>query len=148
MSGDMEEYLRRVWAELVGRVHGPMMFRFVLQPLTAAILATRAAMRDAREGRPAYGWALVTDAPRRRALLREGWKEVAKVFVAAVIIDLIYEVIVFHRIYPGQSLIVAAVLALLPYPLIRGSVNRILRLRLRGRNAAEPDDAPSQKPAA
>jgi hypothetical protein len=87
-------------------------------------------MRDAREGRPAYGWALVTDALRRRALVREGWRELAKVFVAAVIIDLIYEIIVFHRIYPGQSLIVAAILALLPYPLIRGSVNRILsRLR-------------------
>jgi len=105
-------------------------------------------MRDAREGRPAYGWALVTDAPRRRALLREGWKEVAKVFVAAVIIDLIYEVIVFHRIYPGQSVIVAAILALLPYPLIRGSVNRILRLRFRGGMAAEPHDAPRQKTAA
>jgi len=144
----MEEYLRRVWEELVGRVHGPMTFRFILQPLTAAILATRAAMRDAREGRPAYGWALVTDRLRRRALLREGWKEVAKVFVAAVIIDLIYELIVFHRIYPGQSVIVAAVLALLPYPLIRGSVNRILRLRFRGGKAAEPHDAPRQKPAA
>jgi hypothetical protein len=146
--GYMEEYLRRVWEELVGRVHGPMTFRLILQPLTAAILAIRAAMRDAREGRPAYGWALVTDAPRRRALLREGWKEVAKVFVAAVIIDLIYEVIVFHRIYPGQSLIVAAILALLPYPLIRGSVNRILRIRFRGRKAAEPHDAPRKKPAA
>src|SRR5271170_5935510 len=123
MSGDMEEYLRRVWAELVGRVHGPMMFRFVLQPLTAAILATRAAMRDAREGRPAYGWALVTDRLRRRALLQEGWKEVAKVFVAAVMIDLIYEVIVFHRIYPEQSLIIAAVLALLPHPLFPDPVN-------------------------
>ena len=144
----MEEYLRRVWEELVGRVDGPMTFRFVLQPLTATILATRAAMRDAREGRPAYGWALVTDAPRRRALLREGWREVAKVFVAAVIIDLIYEVIVFHTIYPGQSLIVAAVLALLPYPLIRGSVNRILRLRFQGRKAAEPNDARRQKTAA
>jgi hypothetical protein len=148
MSGDMEEYLRRVLEELVGRVRGSMTFRLILQPLTAAIFATRAAVRDAREGRPAYGWALITDHVHRRALLREGWKEVAKVFVAAVIIDLIYEVIVFHRIYPGQSLIVAAVLALLPYPLIRGSVNRILRLRLQGRKAAEPDDAPRQKPAA
>lgn len=124
-----------------------MTFRLVLRPTTAAILAIHSAMRDAWEGRPAYGWALVTDAPRRRAL-REGWKEVAKVFVAAVIIGLIYEVIVFHRIYPGQSVIVAAILALLPYPMIRGSVNRILRLRFQGGKAAAPDDAPGQKPAA
>ena len=148
MSGDMDEYLRRVWEELIGRVHGPLTFRLILQPTTAAILAIHSAIRDAREGRPAYGWALITDPVHRRALLREGWKEVAKVFVAAVIIDLIYEVVVFHRIYPGQSLIVAAVLALLPYPLIRGLVNRILRLRFQGRKAAEPDDAPPQEPAA
>ncbi len=143
-GADMEEYLRRVWEELIGRVHGPLTFRLILQPLTAAVLATRAAAKDAREGRPAYGWALITDRVRRRALLREGWREVAKVFVAAVIIDLIYEIVVFHRIYPGQSVIVAAILALLPYPLFRGSVNRILRLRFQGRKAAES----SQRPAA
>ena len=40
----------------------------------------------------------------------------AKVFVAAVIIDLIYEVIVFHRIYPGQSVIVAAIPGLATIP--------------------------------
>jgi hypothetical protein len=69
--------------------------------------------------------------------LREGWREVAKVFVVAVVIDLIYEIIVFHKIYPGQSLIVAAILALLPYPVIRGLVNRILRLRFRHTKATE-----------
>jgi hypothetical protein len=133
----MEDYFRRVWEELIGREHGPLTFRLILQPLTAAFLAIRAAVRDAREGRPAYGWALVTDRDRRRALLREGWREVAKVFVVAVVIDLIYEIIVFHKIYPGQSLIVAAILALLPYPVIRGLVNRILRLRFRHTKATE-----------
>jgi hypothetical protein len=145
-GAEMEEYLRRVCEELIGRVHGPLTFQLVLQPLTVAILATRAAVKDAREGRPAYGWALITDAVRRNALLRAGWREVAKVFVGAVTIDLIYEVVVFHRIYPGQSLIVAAVLALLPYPLYRGSVNRILRLR--GKKAEGSGDEPRHRPAA
>jgi hypothetical protein len=113
----IEEYLRRVWGELIGRVSGPLTFRLVLQPLTAAFLATRAAVKDARAGRPAYGWAILTDAARRHALLQEGWREIAKVFCVAVVIDLIYEIIVFHKVYPGQSLIVAAILALLPYPL-------------------------------
>jgi hypothetical protein len=61
-------------------------------------------------------------------MLREGWRELARAFIVAVVVDLIYEVIVFHEFYPGQSLIVAALLALLPYPLIRGSVNRLARL--------------------
>lgn len=123
----MEEILTRVWENLVGRVHGPLEFRLILQPLVAAILAIRAGLRDARAGRTAYGWTIVTDSVHRRDLLREGWKDVAKVFVAAVIIDLVYEIIVFHRIYPGESLIVAMILALVPYLLMRGPLNRISR---------------------
>ena len=123
----MGELLTRVWENLLGRVHGPLTFRLILQPLAAAVIATRAGLRDARRGHPAYGWAVLADSVARRELLREGWKEVARVFVLAVIVDLIYEAIVFRRIYPGESLIVAAVLALLPYPLIRSSINLIVR---------------------
>jgi predicted LPLAT superfamily acyltransferase len=121
----MEDILTRVSENLVGRLHGPLTFRLILQPLVAAFLAFRAGLRDAREGRPPYAWTVVTDPARRRALLREGWKDVAKVFIAAVIIDVIYEIIAIQRIYLGESLIVAAVLALLPYLLLRGPAARI-----------------------
>ena len=126
----MEEYLKRTLEHLLGRLQGPLTIRLILQPTAAAILAIRAAIRDARKGRPAYGWAVLTDPVRRPELLREGWQEVARVFLAAVIVDLIYEIIVLHKIYPEQSLIVATFLALLPYPLLRGLVNRIVRLRI------------------
>jgi hypothetical protein len=122
----MVELLTRVWENLLGRVHGRLTFRLILQPLVAAAIATRAGLRDARSGHPAYGWALLTNPVGRRELLREGWKEVARVFVFAVLVDLIYEVIVFRRIYPGESLIVAAILALLPYPLIRSCANLVI----------------------
>ena len=123
----MGELLARVWENLIGRLHGPLTFRLFLQPLTAAVIATRAGIKDARSGHPAYGWAVLAQSASRKELLREGWKEVAKVFVFAVLVDLVYEVIVLRRIYPGESLIVAAVLALLPYPLIRTAVNLIVR---------------------
>jgi hypothetical protein len=123
----MEELLKQFWPDLVGRVHGPFTFRLALQPLSAVLIACRAGLRDARSGRPAYGWAIITNAADRNDLLKEGWRELTRVFLIAVIIDLIYEIIVFHEIHPVQSLIVAAVLALLPYPLFRGVVNRIVR---------------------
>jgi hypothetical protein len=123
----MGELLTRVWENLLGRVHGPLTFRLILQPLAAAVIAARAGLRDARSGHPAYGWAVLANPVARRELLLERWKEVARVFVLAVIVDLIYEVIVFRRVYPGESMIVAAVLALLPYPLIRSSINLIVR---------------------
>jgi hypothetical protein len=114
---------------LLERPHGPFALRLILQPLMATLIAIRAGVRDSRTGRPAYGWEVIANPRERRELLREGWHELARVFTLAVLVDLIYEVIVFHRIYPGQSILVAAVLALLPYPLIRGVVNRIARRR-------------------
>jgi hypothetical protein len=73
-------------------------------------------------------------------LLKEGWKELTRVFIIAVVVDLIYEKMVFDEIRPGQSLVVAAVLALLPYPLLRGLANRIIRRwrRSHGRPDANP----------
>jgi len=93
----------------------------------AIILAVRAGLRDARTRRPAYGWAIITDSAHRRDLLREGWKDVARLLVVAVLVDVIYEIIAFRRIYPIQPLIVAVCVALPPYLLIRGPVNRIAR---------------------
>ena len=93
--------------------------------------ATRYAISDARAGRPPYGWTVLTNPRGNRELLREGWKHVGKVFTAAVVIDLIYEVIVFRWIYPDQALIVAAVLALLPYLVVRGLLNRTIQLKRR-----------------
>ena len=42
-----------------------------------------------------------------------------------------YEVIVYRWVYPGQALIVAAVLAFVPYLMIRGPVTRIARRFIR-----------------
>jgi hypothetical protein len=104
-----------------------MKFRLILQPLMAIIFAVRSGLKDAKEGKPAYFWALFTDPDNRRNMLRDGWKAVGKVFVIAIIIDLVYQFIVFRWFYPGEALLVAAILAFIPYLLIRGPVNRVAR---------------------
>ena len=129
----MEQFLWQHWEMLLGRLHGPLAFRFVLQPLVVITIACRAGLKDARMGRLAYGWAVLTNSVDRHNLLRHGGTEIAKVFIAAIAVDVLYEIIVFRRIYPGQSLIVATLLALLPYPFIRGLVNRGFRRWRRGR---------------
>ena len=75
---------------LVGRVHGPMGFRLVIQPLMAAFFAFRDGRKDAREGRAPYFWALFTSPEHRRELLREGWKSVGKIFIIALVLDAVY----------------------------------------------------------
>jgi hypothetical protein len=127
----MKETIQRVLEELIGRANGPLAFRLIIQPSVAAITAIRAGWKDARELRPAYGWVIINDPLHRRERLREGWKDVVKVFVAAVVIDSVYEIIVFHRIYLHQPLIVAATLAIVPYFLIRGPFNRIAQYWIR-----------------
>jgi hypothetical protein len=125
----MDDVLTRFVPDLVGRVTGPMWFRLILQPGMATFLAVRAGIRDARAGRPLYAWSIATDASHRVEFLKAGWKDVAKVFVLAFVLDVIYQVTVFRWVYPIQSLLVPFILAFLPYVVIRGAVNRVLQSR-------------------
>ena len=123
----MEEIFTQLWNDLIGRIGGPMSFRLLLQPSMAMIFAVRDGLKDAQEWRPAYFYALFTDPANRRSRLREGFKAVSRVFVFAIVMDLFYQVTVLRWFYPLQALIVAFVLAFLPYILLRGPVNRIAR---------------------
>ena len=60
-------------------------------------------------------------------MLKDGWKSVGKVFVMAIIIDLIYQLIVLKWFYPFEAVLVAFILAIVPYLIVRGPVNRIKR---------------------
>lgn len=122
----MEEFLTRFMENIVGRVHGPMKFRFLLQPLMAILFAFRDGRKDARAGKPAYGWALFTNPDHRRDMLRDGWKSVGKIFVIALLLEAVYQYIVLKWFYPGEALVVAVLLALVPYLLLRGPINRML----------------------
>ena len=123
----MEDLLTRIFENLIDRVSGPMKFRLILQPLMAIIFAVRSGLKDAKEGKPAYFWAMFTQPDQRRDMLRDGWKSVGKIFVIAIIIDLVYQIIVLRWFYPFEALLVAVILAFIPYLLIRGPVNRIAR---------------------
>jgi len=58
-------------------------------------------------------------------MLKDGWKSVGKVFVLAVFLDVVYQLKVLHIVYPGEVLIVALTLAIVPYLILRGLVNRL-----------------------
>jgi hypothetical protein len=53
------------------------------------------------------------------------------VFVLALVLDVVYQVLVLHWVYPGELLVVATLLALVPYLIVRGPANRIAaRMRI------------------
>ena len=121
----MEEIWTRIVENLADRVSGPMKFRVFLQPVMAAIFAVLAGLKDAKTGKPPYFWALLTNSAHRADMLKDGWKSVGKVFVLALVLDVVYQFIVLHTVYPGEALIVAIALAIVPYLIVRGLVGRL-----------------------
>ena len=121
----MNLLLGGVWDLLVGRTEGPLKMRLILQPTVAILLAIRAGLKDARAGRPPYFWAMLSHPDLRRELIRQGWKDVGKVFIIATIFDCAYQWLVSRSIHPLEALKIAVLLAIVPYVLLRGPVMRI-----------------------
>jgi hypothetical protein len=129
----MDEWWNRFWADMIGRTSGPFAFRFLLQPTVAMLYAIRDGVKEAHAGRPAYFWSLMTGRGDRRERLHEGWAAVARVIGLGAVIDLIYQIMVFHRVYPLQLVVIVLLLAFVPYLLLRGPVSRIARHFMRTR---------------
>lgn len=119
--------LHDVWREIADRPGGPFALRFYLQPLMATIFAVRDGLRDAHAERSPFLWTFYKDKSSRRGLAREAWKSVGKIFVIAVILDTVYQITVLRGLRPLEGLIVATLLAIVPYVLIRGPVARLGR---------------------
>ena len=111
---------------MLSRVSGPMHFRLLLQPVMATIFAFIAGRADAKAGKAPYFWGLLSDPGHRRDMLKDGWKDVGKVFLLAILLDVVYQFIVAKFIYPGEAIIVAFLLAIVPYLLVRGLVTRLI----------------------
>jgi hypothetical protein len=126
----MDQLWTRVWSNLFARVSGPIKFRLVLQPAMACFFAFRSGLADARAGKPPYFWALLSEPGQREAMLKDGWKSVGRVFVLALAIDVVEQIIVLRFVYPGEAIIVALILAIVPYLILRGLVTRVARRKI------------------
>lgn len=117
----------RIWRDISGRVGGPMTFRFVLQPIMAAIAALHDGLRDARLGRSPYFWTILSSPQERGERLSEGLISTARIILLGLGIDAIYQYAVLKTFYPGEAVIVALLLAFIPYLLLRGPIARLAR---------------------
>jgi hypothetical protein len=116
----------RFWTDLTDRPGGPMSFRFVLQPVMAAIAAWHDAKKDAATGRSPYFWTVLTDPAQRRVRLAGGVKATSKILLVGLAMDLIYQIIVFKTFYPMEAIVIAIALAFVPYLLLRGPFARLI----------------------
>ena len=122
--------VERVWHQLLARPSEPMKFRFVLQPIMAAIFAVRDGVRDARTGRAPFLWAMLYRPGRRVERLEEALNATARIILLGLVMDVFYQYIVLHRFFPAEAVIIAVVLAFIPYAILRGPVARVARHRL------------------
>jgi hypothetical protein len=134
----MDDMWVRFTTQLLARVSGPMHFRLVMQPLMAAFFAIRSGLADASADRPPYFWALLWDSSARMALIKDGWKSVGRVFLLAIVLDVVYQLYELHFVYPGEAIAVALILAILPYVILRDLVTRVARAIGRGASTHTP----------
>jgi hypothetical protein len=117
----------RFWADIRDRIHGPMTFRFFLQPTMAALAALPDGIRDARLGHKSFFWSALFHPGAPTGRLREGLTSVARVVLLGLSMDVIYQFRVFDRFYPVEALMITILLAVVPYFVLRWMVERVAR---------------------
>ena len=82
-------------------------------------------IKDARSGRSPYLWTVLSRRSERGGRLREALFSTARIILLGLGMDVIYQYRVLKTFYPDEALLIALMLAVVPYFLVRGPVTRI-----------------------
>jgi hypothetical protein len=113
--------------ELPRRFTGPGRLRFILQPMLAIVLGLRGGLADAKAGTPPYLFGLIFHAERRKELLRSGAAAVSTLLAMGIILDVLFQLIIYHAVHPGAALLIGPILICFPYVLSRALTTRLAR---------------------
>jgi len=114
--------------ELPQRFTGPGRLRFILQPVLAILLGLRGGVADARAGKPPYLFGLLFHAGRRRELMQSGVAAISTLLAMGIILDVVFQWVLYRAVHPGAALVVGPILICIPYSVSRALTNRIARL--------------------
>jgi hypothetical protein len=138
------EAIARGWEDFTARPSGSLSFRFIIQPVLAGVIAIRAGLKDAKAGRPPFLQEMFSHSGHRKEVLRGGLKDVRLPFYIAVTLDAVYQTFTHRAIYLFELFFTATLLAVVPYFILRGLVNRVARLFFHGKRATGTTDHDSQ----
>jgi hypothetical protein len=82
--------------------------------------------RDANSGRSPYLSTILINPATRSARLHEGLIATARIILLGLCMDVIYQFIELKAFHPGEAVIIALLLAFVPYLLLRGPFARIV----------------------
>ncbi len=113
--------------ELPQRFSGSGRFRFILQPLLAILIGVRGGMVDAKAGNPPYLFGLLFAAGQRRVLLRSAAEAIGILLAMGIILDVVFQLVLYGEVHPGAALLIGPILICTPYALSRALTNRLAR---------------------
>jgi len=122
-------FSREFLEDIPKRLTGPGRFRFILQPAVATILGIRSGLADARAGRPPYLYGVLFHRGLRRELMKSGFESVVNLLLMGILLDSIFQWVLFGSSYPGAALVVGPVLIVAPYTIARALSNRLRGMR-------------------
>jgi hypothetical protein len=126
-TGRVYVFSRQFLEELPQRFTGPGRLRFILQPMVAIILGIRGGLVDAKAGNPPYLFGLLFGAERRRELLRSGVAAIRNLVALGIIMDIVFQLIIYHSVHPGAAVVIGPILICFPYALSRALTTRLSR---------------------
>ena len=126
-TGRVYVFSRQFLEELPQRFTGPGRFRFILQPMIAIVLGIRGGLADAKAGNPPYLFGLLFGAERRGKLLRSGVAAIRNLLALGIIMDIVFQLVLYHSVHPGAALLVGPILICFPYGVSRALTTRTAR---------------------
>lgn len=127
-TGRVYLFSRQFLEELPQRLTGPGRLRFLLQPALAVLLGAMGGRADAKAGNPPYLFGLIFHAGRRKELLRSGVAAIRTLVAMGVVLDVVFQLVIYQEVHPGAAVVIGPVLIALPYALARALTTRLLLL--------------------
>jgi len=125
--GGFYVFTEAFFEDIPKRLTGPGRFRFILQPLMAAILGILSGRADARTGRPPFVYGVLFHRGLRGELIRSGFETLVNLLLMGILLDSLFQWLILGNSYPGAAVVVGPVLIVLPYALARAISNRLAR---------------------
>jgi len=113
--------------ELPWRFTGAGRFRFILQPMVAILLGMRGGLSDAKTGNPPYLHGVLFNPVRRKELLRSGTAAISTLLAMGIIMDVVFQVVLYRAVHPGAALLIGPIFICVPYALSRALTTRLSR---------------------
>jgi hypothetical protein len=126
-TGRVYLFSREFLEDLPARFTGRGRFRFILQPTIAILLGVRGGLADERAGHPPYLLGLLIAGDRRRELLRSGVAAIRNLLATGIILDLVFQLVLYGSVHPGAALVIGPILICAPYAVSRALTNRVAR---------------------